>query len=72
MQKEKKWDLTLDEEVLYRQKLLARARKGHPKAKDELMVTYNVCLYSERQREKLPICHSRAQCSGWSRRFSGR
>lgn len=72
MQKERKWDLTLDEEVLYRQKLLARARKGDPKAKDELMVTYNVRLYSEREREKLPTYHNpRAKAAAASARRAG-
>jgi hypothetical protein len=57
-QREKKWDLTLDEEVLYRQNLLLRARGGDQKAQEELMQTYQVRLYSQRERDGLPTDHN--------------
>ncbi len=47
------WEVTHEEEEEYRRKLMMRARKGDAKAQDELMSTYGVRLYSERERAQL-------------------
>lgn len=53
----KHWNATQEEEEAYRRKLFIRAGKGDLKAKDELMQTYNVRVYSESERSQLPAYH---------------
>ena len=45
-----RWPLSQDGEDEYRRTLLARATKGDAQAKKELMETYSVRIYSEKEK----------------------
>ena len=48
-----RWPLSQDGEDEYRRTLLARATKGDAQAKKELMETYSVRIYSEKEKAGL-------------------
>lgn len=56
-----KWSsLNQEEEAQHRLTLLRKARKGDEKAKRELQETYNVRVWSEKERAKLVYENSQA------------
>lgn len=56
------WSLSQEEEDVNRRILFRKARKGDPKAKQELETTYGVRLWSEHERAQL--VYENPQCTG--------
>ncbi|MGC4096166.1 MAG: hypothetical protein QM706_03535 [Nitrospira sp.] len=48
-----KWPVGEEEEILHRQRLFRKAKKGDEKATQELQEIYGVRLWSEKERAKL-------------------
>jgi hypothetical protein len=59
------WSLSQEEEDMNRRILFRKARKGDPKAKQELETTYAVRLWSEHERAQL--VYENPQCTGTTR-----